>query len=253
MTLQERQLLWAGCANVRHLGGFSARGGQTHALGLIRADNLSRLTHEGQAAVRACGVSAVLDLRSAYELELERNPFQNTIEGPLYLHRPLMDEADREGMQQIEARPDLGGMYVVMLERFPHTIAAIFQALADAPEGAVVVHCHAGKDRTGLVTALALALVGVDETHIVEDYVLSDLYLASLYAEIMEKLTPDSREAWRQREVSRPEAIETALRHLRERHGGADAYLRAAGLSEATLERVERRLVAPLQSSGSAG
>jgi len=244
MTAQERQLLWAGCSNVRHLGGFPARGGQTRALALIRADNLSRLTLEGQAALRACGVSAVLDLRSAYELELERNPFQGASGGPLYLNRPLMDEADREGMRQIEARPELGQMYGVMLERFSHTIAAIFQALADAPEGAVVVHCHAGKDRTGLVTALAL--VGVDETHITEDYALSDLYLASLYAEIMEKLTPDERQAWRQREVSRPEAIEAALRHLRERHGGPHAYLRAAGLSESTLERLERRLVAPL-------
>jgi len=190
-------------------------------------------------------VSAVLDLRSAYELELERNPFHDTIEGPLYLHRPLMDQADREGMQQIEARPDLGAMYVVILERFPHTIAAIFQSLSDAPEGAVVVHCHVGKDRTGLVIALALALVGVNKAHIVQDYVLSDLYLASLYAEIMEKLSPERREAWRQREVSRPEAIEAALHHLHERHGGANAYLRAAGLSEATLERLERRLLAP--------
>src|SRR4051812_3403516 len=92
-----RDLTWADCYNARDLGGYpTADRRTTRWQALIRADNLVRLTPAGQAALRAYGVRTILDLRLAYELEIDPNPFAATSGPPgepRYVNRPLHDAA----------------------------------------------------------------------------------------------------------------------------------------------------------------
>lgn len=235
-----RCLKWDGCSNTRDLGGLASK---VRFGALIRSDNLSRLTEAGIAAVENAGVSLVIDLRSAFELEIEANPFA-TRASVDYLHLPLMSDADAEGLELVQNARDVIQMYEIMLERFKPQIAAILKAIADAPSGAVVVHCHAGKDRTGLVVALALGLAGVPAATIAEDYALSNQYLQNLYQEMLAN-QPDaeSRAQLAAQLTSKPESILGALRFIDQHFGSLENYLSTCGLDTSTLEKLRSKLL----------
>jgi protein tyrosine/serine phosphatase len=197
---------WPSCVNVRDLGGLPARHGETRDGVLIRSDDLSLLTEDGIAAVRKIGVVRILDLRSDKEVKVQPGPFA---EDPIYCHVPLLEDV-------LPYDPP-AWTYAPMLDHNRNRIAQAFRALASAPEGAVVVHCRAGRDRTGGLIALALEIAGVRPEAIVADY---------------------ARTAG-----TDPAAMRNTLDHLAERYGGATAYLENAGISAAELARVRRRLV----------
>ena len=248
-TQPSRRLFWEGCLNVRDLGGYAAVDGRvTRSNSLVRADNLARLTNAGQQAVQETGVSAIIDLRSPYELDLEANAFaQSANAKPTYLNLPLMD-SDAESMVLVNAAPTLAEMYRIMLERFQKNIGEIFTAIAKAPLGTVVFHCHSGKDRTGLVAALALKLAGVANTDIAADYALSDRYLVERYSEMLaKKADPEERARLAEQLTSRPETILGALSHLEERCGNVESYLEACGLNQAVQQKLRERLLEPVQ------
>lgn len=249
MAQSSHRLLWDGCSNVRDLGGHAAIDGRVvRTSSLIRSDNLARLTAEGQDAVRAGGVSTIIDVRSPYELDIEANPFARSSSNgsPVYRNLPLMDEADTEGVALINAASSVAEAYRVMLDRFQTNIGAIIRGIADAPPGAVVINCHAGKDRTGLVVALALRLAGVPEDRIAEDYALSDDYLSTLYAEMLaKKSNPDERARLAEQLSSKPEAILEVLSHLDSYYGGVELYLAACGLDDQATKMLRERLLEP--------
>jgi len=197
---------WPSCVNVRDLGGLPARHGATRDGVLIRSDDLSLLTGDGVAAVRKAGVVRVLDLRGYKEVKAQPGPFA---EDPIYCHVPMLEDV-------LPYDPP-AWTYAPMLDHNRNRIARAFRALASAPEGAVVVHCRAGRDRTGGLVALALEIAGVRPEAIVADY---------------------ARTAG-----TDPAAMRNTLDHLAERYGGATSYLENAGVSAAELARVRRRLV----------
>ena len=231
-------------------GGYAAANGRfTRTNSLIRSDNLARLTAAGQQTVQDSNVSTIIDLRSPYELRLEANPFAYATDAsPRYLNLPLLNEADTEGMALINSAPTLTEMYGTMLGRFQRHIGKILAAIADAPAGATVFHCHSGKDRTGLIAALALNLVGVADADIAADYALSDDYLKPLYLEMLsKKIDPEERARLAEQLTSKPEAISGALSHLKERYGGVELYLEACGLSRKVQQKLRERLLGPVQ------
>ncbi|MEV6849350.1 tyrosine-protein phosphatase [Actinoplanes sp. NPDC051411] len=191
--------------NVRDLGGLPARHGETRCGALIRSDDLSLLTGDGVAAVRKIGVVRILDLRSRKEVEARPGPFAGD---PIHCHVPLLAD--------VLAYDPPAWTYAPMLDHNRNRIAQAFRALASAPEGAVVVHCRAGRDRTGGLIALALDIAGVRPEAIVADY---------------------ARTAG-----ADPAAMRNTLDHLTARYGGATAYLENAGVSASELARVRRRL-----------
>lgn len=243
-----RKLNWDGCPNARDLGGLQTVSGLSiRRAALIRSDNLARLTEAGIAAVEQAGVSLVIDLRSAFELEMEANPFA-TRASVGYVHLSLLNDADETGLELVQKSRDAIFMYKVMLERFKPQIGAILEAIADAPAGGVVVHCHAGKDRTGLVVALSLALAGVPASTIAEDYALSDQYLQALYQEMLSNQPNDETRAKLAAVLtSKPESLLGALGYIEHHFGNVESYLVSCGLSAATLEKLRSRL---LENSG---
>lgn len=242
-----RRLNWDACYNVRETGGYAIDGGgQTRWGALLRADNLCRLTPDGQAALIAYGVRTIVDLRSSSELAHAPHPFaggSGEANAPRHLHRPLLDEDDQEGMAALDAMETMQEQYCAFLSNYPRLVAAAMRAVAEAPEGGVLIHCFAGKDRTGVIVALALELAGVARATIAEDYALSDTYLGPLYDQLLSKIDdPARRERTRQRFRSLPETILGMLAYLDSAHGGVAPYLLACGLDESHLERIRARL-----------
>jgi protein-tyrosine phosphatase len=148
-----------------------------------------------------------------------------------------------------EARPALAAAtsaadsYRTMIDLCSREFGRIVTAVARAPAGTVALHCHAGKDRTGIVVALLLRLAGVGDPAIAEDYVLSDLGLQQVYREWIAEAGDPQERARRAREaVSRPESILSTLAHVDARHGGVERYLLDAGVEPADLARLRERL-----------
>jgi protein-tyrosine phosphatase len=181
-------------------------GGRIRPYALFRTDHHGRLTPDGVAAVRAAGLSRILDLRWSWELTRHPSPFAAD---ECYRHVPMLED-----VLTYEPLPDT---YSRMLDHNRTRIAQAFRALAEAPPGAVAVHCHGGRDRTGTLVALALAVAGVPAAVIAEDYART--------------------------EGADPAAMTDTLRHADERYGGVAGYLRDVGISPAEIEAVRTRLL----------
>ncbi|HEY4570242.1 MAG TPA: tyrosine-protein phosphatase [Kribbella sp.] len=231
-------LQWPGCRNVRDVGGLPTADGRRIRDGvLIRSDSLHYLSPEGVEAVRRAGVSRILDLRGNAELELFPSPFADD---PLWVHQPLQAADDPE-----HGQPTILEACTWMLDRRPELFAAAIKAIADEPDGAVLVHCHGGKDRTGMIVALALSVAGVPEEEIVSDYFRTQARLASWLEEQL-AAEPDTSKHAEMIEFrdTRVDTIVAILRHLDTTYGGPEAYLRHGGLTDDDLDRLRSRLVA---------
>lgn len=232
------RLQWPNCLNVRDLGGTPTSGSRQIAAGaLIRSDNLTRLTEAGVKAVREASVSCIIDVRTHPECEGDPSPFAND---PLYRNLPLYHADDPYDPTQ-----SIDQQYVAMLDLNPDMIAAAVGAIADAPTGGVVVHCHAGKDRAGTVVALALSLAGVSAEAVAADYAVLDDRMRAHFDEQLALIDdPTERSHLAESFTARPETMLAALEHLDEKYGGTEQYLRQGGLDDNQLSALITRLVA---------
>jgi len=198
---------------VRDLGGLpTTDGGRIRYRALVRADDLCQLTPASVTVLRGYGIRRIIDLRGSLEAERDPGPFAGD---PMYRRLPFIDEeADRHRDPAEEAT--LLATYRASVERNAGHIAAGITALASAPPGGVLVHCAAGKDRTGVHVALALRVAGVAVDDIAADYALS----------------PECT----------PEIIVSTLGLVEERHGSVPEYLRRAGVAGEDLTELRKRL-----------
>jgi protein-tyrosine phosphatase len=244
------ELAWDGCLNVRDLGGLPTEDGRrTRAGTVVRSDNIRALTDDGWRSLAEHGVQRIVDLRWPEELA-EDAPREVEIE---VVHVSVLGETyDTEYVAELDAH--LAGVddvadhyawsYVDFLERYRDRFGRAFAAVADA-DGAVVVHCMGGKDRTGLVAGLLLRLAGVDRETIGADYSLSSANLAPATERWIDEAVDDAQRAKRQLLSHTPaEGMVRTLEEIERRYGDVAAYLRAAGLSDAQVERLRDRLVA---------
>ena len=251
MTIRSRELAWEGCLNVRDLGGLPTEdGGETRYGRVIRADSIRQLTDAGWEAVAAYGVRTVVDLRGGYELR-DDPPGELPLQ---VVHVPFM-EADEDEWDAIvpeieaaaAAAPDATvatrDVYLIFLDHWRHNAAAGVRAVAQAPEGGVVVHCVGGKDRTGLLCAFLLHLAGVGIEDIAADYALSEERLRPRHEQwLAEAETEAERERLRRISRTPAEAMVGVFAELEHRHGGATEFLRGSGLSAEELELARARL-----------
>jgi protein-tyrosine phosphatase len=211
----------------------------------VRSDNLRSLNLAGVEAMVAYGVTTVIDLRSESEVETSPSPFAtpdpfNYPPPPTYLHMPLIDDAT---MLKLADAPDMFDRYLMMLEHRPDAFSAVFSTLART-EGTVVFHCFAGKDRTGMVAAMSLALAGVGVQSIAADYAETDVQMAARYKEWLAAAPPDQLEWMRADLQCPPERIAGVLEHLDQRWRGVEGYLQAAGLPADDISRLRSKLKA---------
>jgi protein-tyrosine phosphatase len=236
----DRHLEWEGCFNARDLGGLpTVDGGVTRAGAVVRADSLDRLSPAGWAALRGHGIRTVLDLRN----DDERTASPGRHGEVDVVHVPLDDIGDAGFWDAWAGGPQFGTplYYRPFLECKPERCAAAVAAVAGTRPGGVVVHCGGGRDRTGLVTMLLLALVGVGPEDIASDYELSYRRMPGYYAARGEEdYGPVLREFLAGQGITARAAVLATLASL-----DVEATLRAAGLRDEDVAALRARLVEP--------
>lgn len=203
-----RKLNWPDCSNVRDLGGLPGAEGEVQVGRLVRSDNLDQLTPAGLAAIEGYGVTRFVDLRSVWECEKYPSPYGAD---PRWRNLPLWDPADED-----VSGFDLYEQYRILIDDFADRVAPAVAAIADAPPGCVVVNCHAGMDRTGIVVALALDLIGVPLDVIAADYEVSG---------------------------QSGDFVGRLLTHVHQQYGSTEEYLLGAGMTDAQTAALRRRLL----------
>jgi protein-tyrosine phosphatase len=237
-----RALAWDACLNVRDLGGLvTADGRRVRRGALVRSDQLCRLSDRGRAALIAHGVRTVIDLRNPAEVERDPDPIWHE-HGVDYLLIPQQSEQlwrELDPVARTRTERDCA-----VIDRRADQIAGMARAVANAVPGGVLIHCLAGKDRTGIAVAMLLSLVGVSEADIAADYSLSVESLAAELAAALAAAPDDEARARLERSYdASAETMLATLAHLRTRHGGARAYLTRAGLSDVDIDRIRARLL----------
>ncbi|PZC43282.1 MAG: Protein tyrosine/serine phosphatase/Protein tyrosine/serine phosphatase [Chloroflexi bacterium] len=247
-TTNDRHLPYDSVFNFRDIGGYATGDGRTiRWRRLFRAGALHTMSaSEARHAHEQLGVRGILDLRRPDEIASEGEDL-----GPLVARVdwrqnfsviPMPDDPGpglpgpvSQTLDEAYGRGPSGPRYAAYLERGASQLTSALRLLSQAETYPAVVHCTAGKDRTGVVCALVMNLLGVDDATIVEDYALSNLSTQRLLA--MRDVRPEKGEDVQGIYGAPPEAMRVFLVRLRESYGGARGYLRAQGLSEAELDR----------------
>ncbi len=197
---------------------------------------IGTLSAAGRSAVRAHGIRTVVDLRTDEEIAETPSPFRDgltyrhapfTAARTMGLHRAAVDGAMSDELRRLAVAG--GGL------------AAAVAAIAESEPG-IVIHCLAGRDRTGIVVAMTLAAIGVPDEEIVADYVASDAELAADYVRF-KSLNPDKVEAVDAAVERRSWTMGEVLTTLRLAFGGARAYLSTAGVAPAQVDAIRAKLL----------
>ncbi|MBM3935219.1 MAG: tyrosine-protein phosphatase [SAR202 cluster bacterium] len=245
-----------GIYNLRDIGGYRTRDNRrTRWRAFFRSDSPHRLTPEAQATLLSHGIKTVVDFRdyshkSQWEYRLGENAAARYVHLDLLGERLLADwlalEEQNGGRLLGNQVKTLTAMYRRTIDERQEQIAATMSALARPGAMPAMVHCVVGKDRTGLVSALSLGLVGVPEETIAQDYALSGRCLVESYHTYIKPpgLTPATY-TWEhyQRDFCPPEVMLSTLDHIIKTYGGVAEYLLTAGVTEQQLNTLRRALV----------
>lgn len=216
---------------------------------LYRSDGLHRLTRAGRRALTDLGVGTVIDLRSAFDRRFGgRDRLRGT--GADLVAIPVAGTVPGSSHKDTDpAQLDLRSVYRTILTHYRAELGLAVRVIAEA-EAPVLVHCTAGKDRTGLVVALTLSALGVDYPVIAADYAATQANLDGEWTERMLRRVRRFR-------VPVTDNLLEVLAHspepvlldtwawLEEEHGGVTAYLEQAGVDEPVVRRLRERLLLP--------
>jgi protein-tyrosine phosphatase len=262
MTKVRTLPLQGGC-NFRDFGGYPALDGATVRWGrLYRSGILSRLTPDDVGAVSALGVRVICDLRRAEERARHPNPDFGAHVARLQWETgqetsPLRAASFAHSASRAEAHAAMLTMYMRLPFVLQPRIAGAFAGLQDCGDGAYIVHCAAGKDRTGIVAALILSALGVSRELVVEDYVLTNTAVdlrqqllgqagtgigIAATAEPLLALSDSARAAIL---AAEPDYILASIESIESRHGSIAKYLETAlGVDAAAVARLRDSLLA---------
>lgn len=252
-----------GAVNVRDLGAMPTDdGGQTVAGRLLRADNLQELSpSDVSRLVHDIGLTTVVDLRSSAELASEGPAPLDAIPAVRHVHHPVVPEigeatdvvAEALLLKKMQDRSRFPsdptcGHYLGYLEDRPDQVLGAVRSIAH-DQGATLVHCAAGKDRTGVVVALALTAAGVRRQAVVADYaatgerteaIIGRLRRSPTYARDIDSVPADAHRP-------RAETMAAFLEQMDSRYGGVERWLTEHGLGDGELDLLRAKLRRPLQ------
>ena len=254
-----------GLPNFRDFGGYATRDGRRVRRGVLyRSQAFAGATEQDLEYLDGLGIRLVCDLRS----ETERRTAQDRWPAgapagapPAHLYLDIRNDAragHSELIETIRSQPNPDGVHRGMMliyrgmpAAFAPVLPQLFEHLLDPAQLPMVIHCHAGKDRTGFICAIILAALGVDREHIVADYLLTEQRIdrMQLSLELVDTFStfvgvPLTVESLQVALDVRPEFLDAAMHSLDVDHGGIEGYLRDVGkLSTAARERLCRNLL----------
>ncbi|GAB3305742.1 tyrosine-protein phosphatase [Geodermatophilus aquaeductus] len=266
-----RWLRLDGTTNTRDLGGLPTTDGGTTAFGrVLRSDNLQTLSDDDvRRLVEDLHLRDVIDLRTTAEVLLEGRGPLRAVEGVTHRHFSLLPERGhhtdvfaveedevpelptgwaetllpRQTTEADEVEPPAVRSYLGYLHHRPENVLAALRTIASG-DGAAVVHCAAGKDRTGVVAMFTLAAAGVPDEEIVADYAMTADVIDALVAKLRQ--SPTYAEDMTRREVAvhtpRAETMRRLLEILGERHGGPLGWLEEHGFGAGEQAALRARL-----------
>lgn len=231
-----RYVALEGGVNFRDLGGYTTQDGRHVRRGLVyRTGTLNRLTAQDWQTVQALGLKLVCDLRSPEEVAAA--PDQLPDAAIQYAHIPLQTENENwRLLQTVLLRPQgiqdiLRDSYLrIMIDENPQVFGEVLRRFADPAHLPAIVHCTAGKDRTGVASALLLAVLGVPEDTIIADYTLSNHDFRHFHAYAERALEPVkwmhvTADDLHPLLVADAETMRAVFAHIRARYGSVEAYL----------------------------
>ncbi|MBO4832355.1 MAG: tyrosine-protein phosphatase [Oscillospiraceae bacterium] len=244
-----RRLPVEGMCNARDLGGYPASDGRMTNYGrFIRSEVPRAVTRRGLDFLRDYGVAVSIDLRGPEEIKripnlLADEPWAEFINIPVY-NKQVAGAVAKASSDHFVKWPDL---YISMIDSQMEWIRDVFTALAEkSGSGAVMFNCTTGKDRTGMITALLLALAGVSYYDIVADYCVSQVYLRPVYAEIFGTWDSPALDVNGLDDPffkTVPENMASLLIHIDNEYGGVPQYLERCGISGNDLDLLRAALL----------
>ncbi|MEM7125348.1 MAG: tyrosine-protein phosphatase [Chloroflexota bacterium] len=242
----KRHLPLEGSHNIRDIGGYDTSSGEvTNWRTFLRADSLHRLTPEGQQALIDYGLRTVIDLRFAHEVESAPNVFANS-DSVNYFNISLFANASPTNSPSGQRQPptDLESIYKMILDERQSELKAVFDVMLN-DAFPVLIHCTVGKDRAGVISALMLALAGVDHEMIAADYALTAEYGADLFDELRASAATAGRDvaAFERFLEAKPEAMHNTLTYLNENYGGVVTYLEKVGLTQEQIDSLRQQIL----------
>ena len=235
-----------GTHNFRDVGGYPAIGGHTRAGQLYRSDALTRITATGVADLAALRIGVVIDLRS--DLERRQDTSANVLPGAMAVSLPIhggsRSSIVEDGVISLES------LYRQVLVEAGWQLAVAVSVIADSGGSPVLVSCTAGKDRTGLVIALALEAAGVERTAVIADYTQSALNLDGAWVNrtltsLVSHGVPISPRLFEVIGGSPDHAMSNLLKWLDRSYGSVEGYLEAHGMTPGTIDALREKLVEP--------
>jgi protein-tyrosine phosphatase len=241
-----RRIELPGVLNLRDAGGYPvAGGGSVRWRTLFRSDALHRLDAAGAAALAGLGIKTVVDLRTKAEAGLAPSPV-----GGRVIHLPLLPDFQALPVPTVPESPgsglDLSTIYRYFVDECGDNIATAITELTSDDAFPALVHCSAGKDRTGVVIALILAVLGVPDEIIAADYALSATYLDPELTPAIGQLQASTGlgdELTSEVLASPPELILWVLGRVTAAAGSAEGYLREHGLTGEALTGLRAALI----------
>ncbi len=243
------QLDIEGTYNIRDLGGITVS--DTACIQsniLLRSGNLDKLPGKSQQELIDYGVKTIIDLRNEWEAAYYPNRFRDS--GQVhYYNLPLVGDRlsnDESWTSAIDNCGDLAEIYIKYIDSCKIKIERIISAIA-SHEAGIIIHCHAGKDRTGIISALVLGVIGVSDDDIASDYALSRQNIEHLVQEWRTYAKENNRDLEKlEREAdSSPETILKMLEHIRHEYSSIEEYLIGCGVRKTALADVKLNFVHP--------
>lgn len=248
----ERLIPLDGSHNFRDLGGYHTRNGQTVRWGkAFRSDELSQLSDADLAHLSQIGLRLAIDLRSPSEIKGQEALLPQGCayrQMRVYKREPLAEYVPTILFRRHALSQALADSYILLAESRAEVFGAILRLLADAENFPLNYHCTSGKDRTGIVTALLLSLLGVPDETIIADYSLSNLGFEYYYQRFVARGQLDllgvPYEEFSALFIVDPRWMENLLAYIRDRYGTVTDYLvHKAGLDLETQARIRINLL----------